>query len=130
MRNADAVEMRQRLRAAPQVAQLAEYVDSLRAEDRGYVPDFDPLDGGVDAEILFLLEKPGPKTDPANGGSGFISRDNDDPTAEAICRFMELAQVPRRASLIWNAIPWCNGTTDVSPAERREGMLRLGALMM
>lgn len=129
LKNADAVKMRHALRATPHVAPLAKYVASLRAEHRGYVPDFDPLDGGVGAEILFLLEKPGPKTDPANNGSGFISRDNDDPSAEATYRFMELAQVPRRASVIWNTIPWWNGTTDISPLERSEGMLRLGELL-
>lgn len=129
LKNADVIEMRHVLRTTPHVAPLAKYVDSLRAENRGYVPDFDPLDGGVGAEILFLLEKPGPKTDPANGGSGFISRDNDDPSAEATYRFMELAQVPRRASVIWNTIPWWNGTTDIRPLERSEGMLRLGDLL-
>ncbi|SNR38587.1 uracil-DNA glycosylase [Paracoccus sediminis] len=129
LKDTDAVKMRHALRADPHIAPLASYVDALRAENRGYVPDFDPLDGGVDAEILFLLEKPGPKTDPANGGSGFISRDNDDPSAEATYRFMELAQVPRRASVIWNAIPWWNETTEVSPRERSEGMLRLSELL-
>jgi hypothetical protein len=50
------------------------------------VPDFDPLDGGVNAQVLFLLEKPGPMAaeDGKRAGSGFISRDNDDGTAEAI----------------------------------------------
>lgn len=129
LKNADAINMRHALRTTPHVAPLAKYVDSLRAENRGFVPDFDPLDGGVGAEILFLLEKPGPKTDPANGGSGFISRDNDDPSAEATYRFMEMAQVPRRASAIWNTIPWWNGATDIKPLERREGMLRLGELL-
>jgi hypothetical protein len=35
-------------------------------------------------------------------GSGFISRDNDDPTAEATFHFMERAGIPRRDALIWN----------------------------
>ncbi|WEF23781.1 uracil-DNA glycosylase [Paracoccus sp. S3-43] len=129
LKNADAIKMRHALRADPHIAPLASYVDALRAENRGYVPDFDPMDGGIDAEILFLFEKPGPKTDPANGGSGFISRDNDDPSAEATYRFTELAQVPRRASVIWNTIPWWNGTTKVSPLECSEGMLRLSELL-
>ena len=39
------------------------------------VPDFDPLDGGVEARALFLFEKPGRMT-AGQSGSGFISRDN------------------------------------------------------
>jgi hypothetical protein len=37
---------------------------------------FDPLDGGSAAEILFLLEKPGPRTSSTGKriGSGFNSR--------------------------------------------------------
>jgi hypothetical protein len=60
------------------------------------VPEFDPLDGGVEAQVLFLFEKPGPMTAELGGskrsGSGFISRNNDDPTAEAtfkVHRFLD-----------------------------------------
>lgn len=35
-------------------------VAKLRESDRGYVPDFDPLDGGTNARLLFLLENPKP----------------------------------------------------------------------
>lgn len=42
------------------------------------IPFFDPLDGGVNASILFLLEAPGPKAIK----SGFVSRDNPDNTAK------------------------------------------------
>lgn len=77
------------------------------------VPDFDPLDGGIAAEVLFLMEKPGPRTDntgaKGHAGSGFISRDNDDPTAEAILRFMEEAGIARKRSILWNTVPWWNG---------------------
>lgn len=129
LKEIDAIQTRHRLRADPHIAPLAKFVDGLRTENRGFVPDFDPLDGGVDAEILFLLEKPGPKTDPARGGSGFISRDNDDPSAEALYCFMETAGVPRRASVIWNMIPWWNGTTDLTAAERRDGMSKTAELL-
>lgn len=50
---------------SPHMAPLNAMVTALRAEGRGAVPDFDPLDGGVGARILFLLEKPGPMTDPS-----------------------------------------------------------------
>ena len=39
------------------------------------VPKFDPKDGGVNAQALFLLETPGPKA------IEFVSCDNHDPTA-------------------------------------------------
>ncbi|MCA1337834.1 uracil-DNA glycosylase [Pseudooceanicola marinus] len=108
-------------------------VAALRNEGRGTVPDFDPLDGGSRARMLFLMEKPGPMTDDArqNGriGSGFISRDNDDPTAEAIFRFMAQAGVVRQDSALWNAVPWWNGTRKITGAELSAGLERLGRLL-
>lgn len=62
---------------------LAAFVDGLRQDGSVELPDFDSLDGGIHACILFLLEKPGPMT-AKNGkrnGSGFISRDDNDATA-------------------------------------------------
>ena len=35
-------------------------------------PDFDPLGGGVRSDMLFVLEKPGPKTSRQGGGSGLL----------------------------------------------------------
>ena len=54
------------------IAPLTAFVEALRDEvgPRATIPDFDPWDGGIDAEILYLLEAPGP---PALA-SGFISR--------------------------------------------------------
>lgn len=70
MRHPDVREKRRALLALPHVAPLAFYTSSLRVH--GDVPDFDPLDGGINAEVLFLFEKPGPMA----SGSGFISRDS------------------------------------------------------
>ncbi len=97
------------------------------------IPHFDPLDGGVKAQVLFLLEKPGPMTDANRSGvkvgSGFISRNNDDPTAEATWNFMRQAELPRKQTVIWNVIPWWNGTIKVTSAERREGTGHVGELV-
>jgi uracil-DNA glycosylase len=62
------------------VAPLTAFVETLRTEvgEEFQIPDFDPWDGGVKAEILFLLEAPGPKA----VRSGFISRNNPDETAK------------------------------------------------
>jgi hypothetical protein len=104
------------------IAPLTNYAEELRKGEVGEVPDFDPLDGGVTAKLLFLFEKPGPKTSPKRGGSGFISRDNDDPTAEATFRFMAQAGIRRDLAVIWNVVPWWNETRKVTSRELREGI--------
>jgi hypothetical protein len=74
--------------------------------------------------FLFLMEKPGPMTSAERDGrqgSGFISRDNDDPTAQAIFTFMREAGIPRRETVLWNLIPGWNGTRKVTAREVREG---------
>lgn len=109
---------RREMLALPHVAPLVAYAAKLR--DRGQVPDFDPLDGGIYARALFLLEKPGPMTDEETG-SGFISRNNDDLTADATFAFMRQAQIPRDLTAIWNVVPWWNGTRNVTGAELRDG---------
>lgn len=123
LRDPDACSLRRRLLDAPHMRPLNEYVAGLRKRPGVDVPDFDPLDGGVDARLLFLFEKPGPMTvaDGTRRGSGFISRDNDDPTAENTFLFMREARIPRKLTVTWNVIPWWNGTTMVKAAELREG---------
>jgi len=73
----------------PHVAPLSELVDRMRKE-RGpdcHIPYFDPCDGGIHARILILMEAPGPKAiGPNTGGSGFVSRNNADPTASNLCK--------------------------------------------
>src|SRR5437868_1810926 len=76
----------------PHVAPLTAFVERLRARHGGgdSVPWFDPTEAGVNARILALLEAPGPKATgtegprPKSKGSGFISCDNDDPTADHV----------------------------------------------
>jgi uracil-DNA glycosylase len=70
------------------------------------VPDFDPLDGGVEAECLFLLEAPGGKA----VGSGFVSRNNPDETAKNFFQLNEEACLPRRRTVTWNVVPWYVGS--------------------
>jgi hypothetical protein len=112
---------------------LTAYVQDLRAFGRGEVPDFGPLDGGDVARVPFLFEKPGPRTSVqrgrSRGGSGFISRDNDDPTAEAIFHFMRKAGLDRRETTIWNMVPWWNGTRAIGVDELCAGMNALDDLL-
>jgi hypothetical protein len=54
-------------------------------------------------------------------GWGFISRNNDDPTAEATLAFMKQANIPREVTVSWNIIPWWNGTRKITPEELHDG---------
>ena len=117
MRDPIVQQQRQAMLALPHIAPLTAYAAELGQRANVQVPNFDPLDGGVNAQALFLFEKPGPMT----AVSGFISRNNDDPTAEAIFRFMEQAHIPRKRTVIWNIIPWWNGTRKVTAEELQEG---------
>jgi len=70
------------------------------------VPYFDPADGGLNARCLFLLEAPGAKA----VESGFVSRNNPDPTASNFFEFNKLAGLPRENTVIWNVVPWYIGS--------------------
>ena len=127
LRDPAEVARRRGLLGEPHVAPLAAFAAGLRGQ--GEVPDVDPLDGGAGARMLLLLEKPGPKTSPARGGSGFVSADNDDPTAAASWAFFQEAGIARRDRVIWNTVPWWNGTIRFTPAERRAGLETLPAFL-
>jgi hypothetical protein len=133
LRDPAAVAKRRALLAEQHARPLAEYVTHLRGIGRGEVPDFDPLDGGHRARALFLFEKPGPMTSLDRGGertgSGFISRDNDDPTAETTFHFMRKAGLDRRSTTLWNMVPWWNGTRTIRADELHAGMKALDELL-
>ena len=131
MHDAGVRQRRRLMLDLPHVAGLTAYAAKLRERGSVQVPEFDPLDGGTDARVLFLFEKPGPMT--AEGGrrtgSGFISRNNDDASAEATFDFMQQAGIPRRLTVSWNVIPWWNGTVRVTKEELREGAIAVRDLI-
>lgn len=133
LRDPAAIARRRSLLTTARARALADYVRTLRDMGRGEVPDFDPMDGGNRGKVLFLFEKPGPMTSVERGrervGSGFISRDNDDPTAEATFRFMQKAGLDRRVTTVWNMVPWWNGTRAIDADELRAGMSALNDLL-
>ena len=103
---------------------LARYAARLRASLDRPVPDADPADGGTDASLLLLLERPGRAV-----GRGFVSRDNATPTARNIGRFSRLAGLERRDTLIWNVVPWLDAgaSRDVAP---RRGEIETGLSLL
>ena len=107
------------LLSEPHVEPLARLVERMRqAKGPGYmIPDFDPLDGGTSAQVLFLLEAPGPKA----VASGFVSRNNPDETAKNFFLLNEEAGINRRSTITWNAVPWYVGSgTKIRPATHED----------
>lgn len=103
----------------PHVAPLTAFVSELRAEfgAAASIPDFDPWDGGTEAEVLFLLEAPGARA----VASGFISRNNPDETAKNFFELNHEAGIPRRRTVTWNVVPWYIWTkTTIRPATRAD----------
>jgi hypothetical protein len=113
----------------PHMAPLIAYRERLELDGIGEVPSFDPLDGGVNARVLFLLEKPGPKTSRNGSGSGFISRDNNDQSAAHSFVFHHDSGLDRRETLLWNLIPWWDGAIKFTREQERLGLERAKELL-
>jgi uracil-DNA glycosylase len=99
------------------IAPLTEFVEALRT-DVGpdmIIPQFDPWDGGVDAEILYLLEAPGPQA----VASGFVSRNNPDESAKNFFELNTEAKIPRKRTVTWNVVPWYIGNSKTIRAAKR-----------
>ncbi len=94
----------------PHVAPLTDFVGHLRALHPGAaVPYFDPTEAGTEATILGLFEAPGPKAAPPVG-SGFVSADNNDQTAQNVWVLLRDAGIDRRSEYVaWNVVPWYVG---------------------
>src|SRR5713101_2816922 len=92
----------------PHIAPLTAFVDTLRAEmGSDYrIPYFDPWDGGVAAEVLYLLEAPGAKA----VVSGFISRNSPDETAKNFFQLNQQSGISRKRTITWNIVPWYIGS--------------------
>lgn len=99
-------------------------VEELIAEKGGrWMPFVAPYHGGAHAEVLLLFQDPGRMTNQANGGSGFIGCENDDPSAETLALCLDQAGVEQRQVMPWNAYPWyLPEQAGVSAAQRVEGL--------
>lgn len=125
------IRYRQSLLTLSHMQPLTAYVENLRKRlgDNVFIPDFDPLDGGINAEFIFLFEKPGPQTDSRNGGSGFISRDNNDETAKSVFDFMGQIGLERARTLLWNTIPAWDDSRAFKGFHVRDGIKFLDGLL-
>lgn len=126
------VRLRRReiLASSERMRPLFAFVNELRCETPSvYVPCFDPACGDVQARVLFLLEKPGPKTAPDLGGSGFVSPCNNDPTAKAMHAILAQRGLPFRSCIFWNVIPWWDDTIAFTSRQQRDGFAPLRRLL-
>lgn len=117
----DVQQARQTQRFAFHIAPLNAWIDRLNAERDGgrWMPYFDPESGGVNTQLLLLMESPGP----AVSRTQFVSLDNPDATAENLALLLHLAGLPRREVTIWNAVPWqmsAGGVVAPVPAQHAE----------
>ena len=117
------------LLAGTEFEQLEAYRHEITARHVA-TPHVDPLDGGVAARILLLLETPGP----TGSTPRFVSRDNPTGTARNLTRFLAAAGIERRHTLLWNAVPWiihAEGARNRAPrpAEIAAGLALLPGLL-
>jgi hypothetical protein len=123
----------------PHVRPINELVDQLREQGRGWMPYIAPLYGGVEAEMLSILRDPGPMTNAALDGSGFLCLENDDPAAELFATLLAEAGIAPSRMTPWNAYPWyinrkpntAELTAGLDPLRRLLGLLpRLRVVML
>jgi uracil-DNA glycosylase len=101
----------------PHISPLTDFVKRLReSKPEAAVPYFDPTEAGVDARILLLLEAPGRRS-ALEAGSGFVSPDNNDQTAQNLWRTLRDAGIDRGKDVAtWNVVPWYIGDgTKIRP---------------
>lgn len=88
------------------------------------MPEFDPVEAGIDASMLLLLEAPGARATIERGGSGFVSSDNDDATAANMWMALREAGVQRATDVVtWNVVPWYIGDDTTIRAAGRSDLL-------
>ncbi|MDP9476080.1 MAG: hypothetical protein M3R38_10430 [Actinomycetota bacterium] len=83
--------------------ELDEYVEKLRLSKGEDVPGFSTNDGRTEAKVLFLHRDPG-----RSGASktGVVDRDNPYNTAKNFRDANAKANLDRKLTVVWNAVPW------------------------
>jgi uracil-DNA glycosylase len=82
---------------------IDKYVKELRLSKGEDIPDFSTKGGRTEAKILFLHRDPG-----KSGASktGVVDRDNPYTTAKNFREANEKANLDRKLTIAWNAVPW------------------------
>tara|TARA_R110002073_G_scaffold118918_1_gene258740 strand:+ start:662524 stop:663765 length:1242 start_codon:yes stop_codon:yes gene_type:complete len=127
LRSPEAIRRRKLLLFLPHVQPLNGMVQKWNG-DGLLVPWFDPIEGGVDAEILILLQSPGPKAD-REKGSGFISPDNNDMSAQRMWEAYRDVGIPRGKIISWNIVPWYIGLQSPKAVELQNGSQYLQSIL-
>jgi hypothetical protein len=105
---------------APHVAELNKLVERIRVSKYGdtSVPWFDPTGAGINARVLMLLQDP---SKVAKEGTGFISPDNPDKTADNTSYFRDKANLQPDELIHWNIVPWAindrNSSLEINKAK-------------
>jgi hypothetical protein len=107
------------------VERINRFIDELGAkDDAGHPPYIPPACGGVDAQALSISRDPGPKAG-GTAGSGFLSIENNDASAERMGQFLGEAGIDYASVLPWNAYPWyINSDPTTSQLQAGAGPLR------
>jgi len=90
---------------APQVRALNKLVNDLGKGRPDKAPYVAPHYSATSARVMSLSSNPGPMAG-GTSGSGFISCENDDPTAERMARVYEAVGLSTDQCVPWNAYPW------------------------
>lgn len=125
--SADECKRRFDLLNKPHILPLTTFVNKIRQKlCPWHVPYFDPCDGGINAQCLFVFESPGAKA----VVSGFISRDNPDETAKNFFDLNKDVGLQRNKTVIWNIVPWYIGMGQkITSKNRQEGLEYLKELI-
>lgn len=108
---------------------INEYVDELRAQRGALIPYVAPTYGGKHAQLLTLLQDPGPKTDLTNqDGSGMICLENADFSAARAKYFLNRAEIEPSEVISWNAYPWPKPHPQTRETDREASLVLLGFL--
>jgi len=116
----------------PQVLAVNSLVDELKQARPGLaVPFVAPHYTAANARILALSSNPGPRA-AGDSGSGLLSRENDDPSAERMSRVLQAVGLGDADSMPWNAYPWYvhdNYPDGLPPALLAEGLQPFAQLL-
>lgn len=97
----------------PHVEPINRFIDELRTDDE-WLPYVAPGLGGVQARLLVIFRDPGPKTR-SGVGSGMLSLENDDPSAERLVTLLTDEGIGGEQVMGWNSYPWYINRKPTSP---------------